>query len=78
MREWVKVRPRNEALDLEVYALAAVNIYLGAGRRLTQRLEERSREWASGEAAPPVAQGPPVRIQLPPSRWVYGWKDRWR
>src|SRR5258706_6751808 len=42
-REWVKIRERNEALDLEVYALAALHI-LGLG--MIRTLAARAAAWS--------------------------------
>jgi phage terminase large subunit GpA-like protein len=43
IREWVKTRERNEALDLEVYALAALYIL---GPVLLKSLGDRARRFA--------------------------------
>ena len=49
MRQWVKLRERNEALDLEVYALAALYIM---GQPFRKTLKERAEKLAlPGEAA---------------------------
>jgi hypothetical protein len=63
VREWVKLRERNEALDLEVYALAALYIL---GPAVVKSLPDRAAQLAS-----PVQQAPapprPEGVQFPPS-----------
>lgn len=78
VREWVKLRERNEALDLEVYALAALYIL---GPALLKSLPERAAQLAS-----PIQQAPaaprPEGVQFPPallrrprlSGWVHSWR----
>lgn len=81
IREWHKVRPRNEALDLEVYALAG--LYM-CGAAFMQALPERASKLARpvepGEA-PAAPEGPPTLASpgnaLPrrrPSSWIDGWR----
>jgi phage terminase large subunit GpA-like protein len=75
VREWVKLRERNEALDLEVYSLAALYIL---GPAFVRSLPERAArfaqpaaasETADAETKPPVAMDP--LLQLPRrSAWV--------
>lgn len=83
VREWVKLRERNEALDLEVYSLAALYI-LGPAfvRSLPEHAARLARPAASPEtpepkADPPVPTDPflqhprgsaGVRSALPPGR----------
>ncbi len=77
--EWVNLRERNEALDLEVYALAALYIMGPAFvRGLRERAEALARPGATQEAAPAPAA---VAARLPywqrPRRlggWVNGWR----
>jgi len=57
VREWVKLRERNEALDLEVYALAA--LYIG-GQSLLRSLEDRAARFAR-----PVAELPAPSEEQP-------------
>jgi phage terminase large subunit GpA-like protein len=69
-REWIKTRDRNEALDLEVYCLAALYIL---GPDYVRTLEERAAEAATPETSPgvdpaPAAPGPGRR------GWVGGWR----
>ena len=81
VREWVKLRERNEALDLEVYALAALYIL---GPALIRRLPERAARLAvpvgaqlpSEEEAP--KQIPSVSSRLRRSRPGGGWVNSWR
>ena len=52
VKEWVKLRTRNEALDLTVYSLAALHIYslvTGQGMNLIRSLAERAAAWAAGD-----------------------------
>ena len=78
MRDWVKFRERNEALDLEVYALAAV--YIG-GQAFVRGLGERAARFARPgvEATVPAPdKSQPLRR---PRGWIprrIGWIDSWR
>ncbi len=70
VREWHQTRPRNEALDTRVYALAALKIAAPSMKRLAERLkvpenhekepeiEENSEKWAQkvAERAAKVAE----------------------
>jgi phage terminase large subunit GpA-like protein len=75
VREWIKTRERNEALDLEVYCLAALYI-LGPGfvRSLPERaaaLARKVEEVAKAEAAPgPQPPYAPPRL----GSWISGWR----
>jgi phage terminase large subunit GpA-like protein len=77
-REWEKTRERNEALDLEVYALAALHILGGA---MLKAIPERADAWAKkveGEevgsvTAKGTAQGGQARRKRG-AGWVGGWK----
>lgn len=76
VREYVKTRARNEALDLEVYNLAALYVLGGATLRklgeLAKAMEEPPEEPpAGGEGKQgPGGAGPRGKA----SGWVYGWK----
>jgi phage terminase large subunit GpA-like protein len=75
VREWVKLRERNEALDLEVYALAALYIQ---GRAFIQSLAECASQLARPPAAPAgTVDGdrPNLRRYLRPR--ASGWVSRW-
>ena len=70
-REWIKTRERNEALDLEVYCLAALSI-LGPGfvlslperaAALARRVEDAVDEVAIPGSAPRRSSG-----------WTSGWR----
>jgi phage terminase large subunit GpA-like protein len=76
VREWVKLRERNEALDLEVYALAALYI-LGPVllRSLAERAVRLARPVEKTEVAPP-AQAQPISPHLIRRR-RNGWIHRW-
>ena len=70
VREWVKTRERNEALDLEVYCLAALYIL---GPALVRALPER----AAALARPADAPAEKVAAAAPPQGrggWVTGWR----
>ena len=63
MPEWVKIRERNEALDLTVYCLAALYIL---GPQFVMGLPQCAAQLARKlEASPAVAPSP---VQVPP--WV--------
>ena len=80
-REWVKVRARNEPLDLEVYCLAALDIL---GPTVIRTLPERARALAVrvGVGAPPMPEaGRPTNAHHPdhldersPNEWMDGWR----
>ncbi len=79
VREWVKLRERNEALDLEVYALAALYIQGAAFvRALAQRAARFAVPVKGAEAAGAEAEVDvlPVRLRVPRrSTWVNSWRD---
>jgi phage terminase large subunit GpA-like protein len=93
-RQWVKTRDRNEALDLEVYSLAALRILLGPqpARALLQRAAKLSvrkdpAPGVTGSAVPvtpspapdsPPAVPPAVARRTLPSRPRRGWVQGWR
>ena len=66
VREWVKLRERNEALDLEVYALAALYVL---GQSFVRGLGERAAEFARpvGEQLAPEPRE--TRI-VRPTGWI--------
>lgn len=69
VREWVKTRERNEAFDLEVYALAA--LYLRGPAWLARHLKTHSESPTAQPEQPAAAAAPaPARTarQLPASR----------
>ena len=69
-REWIKVRPRNEALDCRVYALAALNI-MGISVNM---LKQRSAK--SGASDADIEKAKPKRRQRArkQSNFVQGWR----
>ena len=75
IREWVKLRERNEALDLEVYCLAALYII---GRGVIKTLPERAIQFAEPLAEEEAGAAPkpkkPPRLRTKRSGWVTGWK----
>ena len=67
VREWVKLRERNEALDLEVYALAALYIL---GPALIRTLAHRAARLAvRGEASAPNDEEAQTRSAPEALRW---------
>lgn len=77
VREWVKLRERNEAFDLMVYALAALRI---AGPATIQALGERAarlsvRVERSEEPGKDGAPAPaPAPVARPRASWVNSWR----
>lgn len=77
VRSYEKIRPRNEALDLEVYALAAL-VSLGTpvlqslGRFVEHAQAEGAKVRAAETPDPAAAQRAPAR--RPRSGWVSGWR----
>jgi phage terminase large subunit GpA-like protein len=88
VREYIKIRDRNEGLDLEVYALAALYML---GRPALQQLGRWARELAvplgaadlppeddppaGGGSAPPA---PSARQKFPVSGRQKSWVNRWK
>jgi phage terminase large subunit GpA-like protein len=73
VREWVKLRERNEALDLEVYALAA--LYIG-GQSLLRSLEDRAAAFARPVSEIPKPEDEQPRLMARRSGWIQrrpGW-----
>jgi phage terminase large subunit GpA-like protein len=80
VREWVKLRERNEALNLEVYALAAPYI-LGPAvvKSLPYRAATLATEIEKNPPAPPKPEGiqfPQALLRPRPRGWVNSWR-RW-
>lgn len=73
VREWVKLRERNEALDLEVYCLGALYIL---GPELVRTLPERAKRLAAppgdDEAVGPNRKAAPARAGR--SSYMSGWR----
>ncbi|MFB3909969.1 MAG: phage terminase large subunit family protein [Candidatus Eisenbacteria bacterium] len=72
-REWVKTRPRNEALDCRVYALAALYLFRPHWGSLKRRVAP----------APPESEGQEKRVEKrvvrrPRVGMPGGWVDSWR
>jgi phage terminase large subunit GpA-like protein len=79
VREYVKIRERNEGLDLEVYALAAL---LSLGRATVQRLAiyaaEMSVPLQVGPPKPPAPAEVNPLVQPPrPSSYLKGYGKNW-
>jgi terminase, large subunit len=81
-RRWVPTRARNEALDLEVYALAGLRalgdtLIRGLARRVEQ-LREQGRALGGPQLPPPPPETPTLYPPPKPPRarggWVGGWK----
>ena len=76
VRQWVKIRERNEALDLTVYCLAALHI-LGQAfvRSLPERVARLSRPVEQTEVPPADSErrAPALRLRLRRSGWVNNW-----
>jgi phage terminase large subunit GpA-like protein len=72
VREWIKTRERNEALDLEVYCLAALYIL---GPDLIRTLPERA---ALLEKVVDDERGEEAQKSQPPPPRRRGWVDGWR
>lgn len=70
---WTKIRERNEALDLEVYCLAALQIL---GEALIRSLPELAALWALPPHAEATPAARPAGPPLQPPR--AGWVDAWR
>jgi phage terminase large subunit GpA-like protein len=68
VREWIKIRERNEAFDLEVYCLAALYIL---GPQVVKSLAERAAAAAVPEAPADPAPAPPG---VGGSSWLSGWR----
>jgi len=69
VREWIKTRARNEALDLEVYCLAALYIL---GPKFVGSLQDRATKLAGEEGGlkkPPTSK-PRMRVG-----WVNSWRE---
>lgn len=77
VRQWVKLRERNEALDLEVYCLAALHIL---GPAIIRSLPERAARAAiPAEERPAESAGNPTipNHHRPRQKgsWVQGWRS---
>ena len=79
VRQWIKTRERNEALDLEVYCLAALNIL---GPVVIRTLPERAARLATSanaaqdgsRSAEPPTRGTQGNVRVRPRG---GWVNRW-
>jgi phage terminase large subunit GpA-like protein len=79
VREYIKTRARNEALDLEVYALAAL-YSLGQRRirqlgELAETLKQTTREGEARETQANVRQNALRAMRSNGSGWVNGWRE---
>ena len=76
VREWVKLRERNEAFDLEVYALAGLYIL---GPAFVRSLPERAARFARPVESVEKPKTPMSQNQWPPARRRRSsWVDAWR
>jgi phage terminase large subunit GpA-like protein len=71
-REWVKVRPRNEALDCRVYALAALSIINANVNIIAQNYDRRKSEPKETHDEVPQKHKPLMRPMR--SGFVNGWR----
>lgn len=79
VRQWVKIRERNEALDLEVYCLAALYVL---GPQVIRALPKRAAKWGEQPEGPDAHedQQPEAPPQSPRQGararrgWVRGWR----
>lgn len=82
VREWVKTRPRNEALDVRVYAMAALYLFLMAvGLDIAQIAAKRRRRMkAEGKAQQPTPaqQIARSRKKVRRTKRGAGFLDRWK
>jgi len=72
-REWIKIRPRNEALDCLVYALAALS---SLNIRDWKRLERTAKVVETVEESVAQPEPQPQRRTLKPSRRPQSWIQR--
>jgi phage terminase large subunit GpA-like protein len=71
VREWVKTRDRNEALDLEVYCLAALYIL---GPTFVKSLPERAVALTHQREVQDTAEPEPSMPLRRPRGWIDGWR----
>lgn len=74
VREWIKTRERNEALDLEVYCLAALYIL---GPAVVRSLPERAAA-LSRRVEPAKVEDQPASMPAAPTLQRPGWIQGWR
>ncbi len=65
VRVWRKRRDRNEALDLRVYAMAALERLQVKFKRVSRKMQERVAEAVSEPEQPPVQVGSPEEPKAP-------------
>jgi len=76
-REWQKIRPRNEALDCRIYAMAALAILNLNVNSLADRQEKASAIVADQNELQPMEQNAPIRRpmrQRPKGGFVNSWR----
>jgi phage terminase large subunit GpA-like protein len=71
VRDWVKVRERNEALDLEVYCLAALYIL---GPATVRALPERAAALAREAIVEDGPEGQRTPVPARQRKWIDGWR----
>lgn len=82
LRDWVKVRERNEALDLEVYCLAALYILgqpfvrdLGRAAETLSRAPDGPRRTPLPESSPTLREpGAAARLRKRRRSWIDSWR----
>lgn len=83
VREWHQTRPRNEALDCRVYALAALKIASPSFRRAEQRLDayvappETIKEIPQEETTPVVDETKRIKRSSSTRKKRGGWVNNW-
>ena len=77
-REWVKQRPRNEALDIAVYNLAALYILNPNMEKIAARLAEEPEAEAEPEAEPEPEAQPQRRSTVRRRKQNKGFANSWR
>jgi phage terminase large subunit GpA-like protein len=77
-KEWVKTRPRNEALDCRVYALAALKILNPVWSAISKRLgkEPVNKKAPDAEVISPLInkRNAAKQQRRPAKNWTTGWK----
>lgn len=76
-REWQKIRPRNEALDCRIYAMAALAILNLNVNSIADRQEKASAIVADQNELQPMEQNAPIRRpmrQRPKGGFVNSWR----
>ncbi len=75
-REYIKTRPRNDALDCRVYAMAAFAILNMNINRLADRMAQQKTEPEAGEpmSVAEMQRAPAKRGRGGGGNWATGWR----